>query len=55
MGDWLYSQCLLLEEYLKDHPNPEDCEYSACGPPDDERFAIDMSHSMGVEDEKYRT
>jgi len=24
---------VLLDNYLKDHPNPEDCEYYLCGPP----------------------
>ena len=42
---------VLLEEYLKDHPNPEDCEYYMCGPPMMNAAVIDMLHSMGVEDE----
>ena len=24
---------ILFDNYLKDHPNPEDCEYYLCGPP----------------------
>ena len=24
---------VLYEDYLKDHPTPEDCEYYICGPP----------------------
>ena len=24
---------VLLDEYLHDHPAPEDCEYYLCGPP----------------------
>ena len=24
---------VLLEDYLNDHPAPEDCEYYLCGPP----------------------
>ena len=42
---------VLLEEYLKGHPNPEDCEYYMCGPPMMNAAVIDMLHSMGVEDE----
>lgn len=42
---------VLLEEYLKDHPNPEDCEYYMCGPPMMNAAVIDMLHSLGVEDE----
>ncbi|MGO2341110.1 MAG: NADH:ubiquinone reductase (Na(+)-transporting) subunit F, partial [Psychrobacter sp.] len=42
---------VLLEEYLKNHPNPEDCEYYMCGPPMMNAAVIDMLHSLGVEDE----
>ena len=42
---------VLLENYLKNHPNPEDCEYYMCGPPMMNAAVIDMLHSMGVEDE----
>lgn len=42
---------VLLENYLKDHPNPEDCEYYMCGPPMMNAAVIDMLHSLGVEDE----
>ena len=42
---------VLLEEYLKDHPNPEDCEYYMCGPPMMNAAVIGMLHSLGVEDE----
>ncbi|MDN5565294.1 MAG: NADH:ubiquinone reductase (Na(+)-transporting) subunit F [Psychrobacter sp.] len=42
---------VLLEEYLQNHPNPEDCEYYMCGPPMMNAAVIDMLHSMGVEDE----
>ena len=24
---------VVMDQYLKDHPNPEDCEYYLCGPP----------------------
>ncbi len=42
---------VLYEEYLKDHPNPEDCEYYLCGPPIMNKCVIDMLISLGVERE----
>ncbi len=42
---------VLLENYLKDHPNPEDCEYYICGPPIMNTCVIDMLISLGVERE----
>ncbi|WP_169392785.1 MULTISPECIES: NADH:ubiquinone reductase (Na(+)-transporting) subunit F [Psychrobacter] len=42
---------VLFEEYLKDHPNPEDCEYYMCGPPVMNAAVIEMLHGLGVEDE----
>lgn len=38
-------------EYLKDHPAPEDCEFYMCGPPMMTKSVIDMLHDLGVEDE----
>lgn len=40
---------VLHDEYLKDHPNPEDCEYYLCGPPIMNKCVIDMLISLGVE------
>jgi Na+-transporting NADH:ubiquinone oxidoreductase subunit F len=40
---------VLFENYLKDHPNPEDCEYYLCGPPIMNKCVIDMLLSLGVE------
>lgn len=40
---------VLFEEYLKDHPNPEDCEYYLCGPPIMNKCVIDMLVDLGVE------
>jgi len=40
---------VLFEEYLKDHPAPEDCEYYLCGPPIMNKCVIDMLLSLGVE------
>ena len=42
---------VLLEEYLKDHPAPEDCEFYMCGPPIMNKSVISMLEAMGVEPE----
>ncbi|CUJ83168.1 Na(+)-translocating NADH-quinone reductase subunit F [Ruegeria denitrificans] len=42
---------VLLEEYLSDHPEPEDCEYYMCGPPVMNAAVIDMLDSQGVDSE----
>ncbi len=42
---------VLLENYLKDHPAPEDCEYYMCGPPMMNAACIDMLVNLGVERE----
>ncbi len=42
---------VLYEEYLKDHPAPEDCEYYMCGPPMMNQAVIKMLKDLGVEDE----
>ena len=42
---------VLLEEYLKNHPAPEDCEYYMCGPPMMNQAVITMLKDLGVEDE----
>lgn len=42
---------VLYEEYLKDHPAPEDCEYYMCGPPIMNKCVIDMLLDLGVEPE----
>ena len=42
---------VLFEEYLKDHPAPEDCEYYMCGPPMMNAAVIQMLTEMGVEPE----
>ena len=42
---------VLYENYLKDHPAPEDCEYYICGPPMMNTAVINMLHDLGVEDE----
>lgn len=42
---------VVYENYLKDHPAPEDCEYYMCGPPMMSQAVINMLHDLGVEDE----
>lgn len=42
---------VLYENYLKDHPAPEDCEFYMCGPPMMNVAVISMLESLGVEDE----
>jgi Na+-transporting NADH:ubiquinone oxidoreductase subunit F len=42
---------VLYEEYLKDHPAPEDCEYYMCGPPMMNSAVIQMLTDLGVEPE----
>ncbi|MFT4826040.1 MAG: Na+-transporting NADH:ubiquinone oxidoreductase subunit F [Halioglobus sp.] len=42
---------VLFEEYLKNHPAPEDCEYYMCGPPMMNAAVIQMLTDLGVEPE----
>ncbi|HAB56025.1 MAG TPA: NADH:ubiquinone reductase (Na(+)-transporting) subunit F [Cellvibrionales bacterium] len=42
---------VLLDNYLKDHPAPEDCEYYMCGPPMMNSAVISMLLDLGVEPE----
>jgi Na+-transporting NADH:ubiquinone oxidoreductase subunit F len=42
---------VLYEEYLKDHPAPEDCEFYMCGPPMMNAAVINMLENLGVEPE----
>jgi Na+-transporting NADH:ubiquinone oxidoreductase subunit F len=42
---------VLFEQYLKNHPAPEDCEYYLCGPPIMNQSVINMLVSLGVERE----
>ena len=37
------------DNYLKDHPAPEDVEYYLCGPPMMLKACMDMLDSLGVE------
>jgi Na+-transporting NADH:ubiquinone oxidoreductase subunit F len=40
-----------FEQYLKDHPYPEDCEYYLCGPPPMVSAVLKMLDDLGVEPE----
>ncbi len=46
-----YIHEVLLENYLKQHPAPEDCEFYMCGPPMMNSAVINMLKELGVEDE----
>ncbi len=41
----------LFDNYLKEHPAPEDCEYYLCGPPMMNTAVIKMLEDLGVEAE----
>ena len=40
---------VLFEEYLKNHPAPEDCEFYMCGPPMMNSAVQNMLADIGVE------
>lgn len=42
---------VLLDNYLKNHPAPEDCEYYICGPPMMNSAVMKMLDNLGVEPE----
>ncbi len=42
---------VLYDNYLKEHPAPEDCEYYICGPPMMNAAVIKMLDDLGVEPE----
>jgi Na+-transporting NADH:ubiquinone oxidoreductase subunit F len=42
---------VLYEEYLRNHPAPEDCEYYMCGPPIMNQSVINMLLDLGVDRE----
>ncbi|MDA9784109.1 NADH:ubiquinone reductase (Na(+)-transporting) subunit F [Gammaproteobacteria bacterium] len=44
---------VVLENYLKNHPAPEDCEYYMCGPPMMNAAVVKMLKELGVEDENF--
>jgi len=40
---------VVFDNYLKDHPAPEDCEYYLCGPPPMTAAVLQMLEDLGVE------
>jgi len=42
---------VVYDQYLEDHPAPEDCEYYLCGPPMMNAAVIKMLEDLGVESE----
>lgn len=46
-----FIHAVAFENYLKDHPNPEDCEYYMCGPPIVNQLVSQMLDDLGVEPE----
>ena len=42
---------VLFDQYLKEHPAPEDINYYLCGPPMMNQAVFEMLDSLGVEDE----
>lgn len=50
-GDTGFIHNVLYENYLKDHPAPEECEYYLCGPPIMNISVINMLLDLGVERE----
>lgn len=50
-GDTGFIHNVLLENYLKNHASPEDCEFYMCGPPMMNAACIDMLINLGVERE----
>ncbi len=42
---------VLYEHYLKDHPEPDNCEYYLCGPPMMNAAVISMLAELGVDEE----
>ena len=50
-GDTGFIHQVVLDNYLSDHPAPEDIEYYLCGPPMMLKACMDMLDSLGVERE----
>jgi len=46
-----YIMPVVVEQYLKDHPEPEEVEYYFCGPPMMNKSVIDALDSLGVPEE----
>ena len=48
-GDTGFIHEVLYENYLREHPAPEDIEYYICGPPMMTQAVLKMLHDLGVE------
>lgn len=48
-GETGFIHNVLRDNYLKDHPAPEDCEYYICGPPMMNSAVVNMLEELGVE------
>ena len=44
-----YVHLVVLKQYLKDHPSPEDINYYLCGPPMMNKAIFEMLENLGVE------
>lgn len=42
---------VLYDNYLKNHPAPEDCEFYICGPPMMNSAVLNLLHNLGIEQE----
>ena len=54
LENYSFEKADLYEEYLKDHPNPEDCEFYFCGPPLMLKAVQKMCDDFGVPEENVR-
>ena len=43
---------MVLENYLKEHPAPEDIEYYLCGPPMMLQACLGLFDELGIEEDK---
>lgn len=50
-GNTGFVHLVLHDQYLQDHPAPEDINYYLCGPPMMNQAVFEMLESLGVEDE----
>lgn len=49
-GDTGFIHQVLLDQYLSNHPDPEECEYYLCGPPLMNAAVLHMLDELGVEE-----
>lgn len=51
-GERGFIHTVVWEQYLRDHPNPQDCEFYLCGPPMMIAAVLRMLDDLGVEPEQ---